>query len=685
MYRNKPTNMEKLLLQYFNLKSFKVGQKEIIGSILRGKDVFAVMPTGSGKSLCYQFPAILQEGLTVVISPLIALMNSQVEYLKKLGIPCGALTSNTNAQDLDEIRVKLKEQTLKILYMAPERLSKISTAKLLKDGNTRLIIVDEAHCVSQWGHDFRPNYLLICNLRKSLNVPLAAFTATADARTKEDIMNHLFSNKIPKTFYFGCDRPNLFLSFELKDSPRNQILNYVFDNKDQNGIIYCSTRAKVESIAQAINDNGFKALAYHAGLEKDIRHNVEKLFRSNDNLIIVATIAFGMGLDKSNVRWVAHADLPQTIEGYYQEIGRAGRDSKPAKTLTLYSYEDIEYRRDQIDEGTDSCDQRKLKHQKLNYIIGLADEVLCRRQNLLNYFGEKIKPCGNCDICRNPKDTFNATKYVRKVLKTIVQTEQKLSLFQIINILFKKPLKDKIIYSDGEKSSVNSLKVLSETQWLSVFRQMMGKDFIRSSSVTSGTITITKKGNEFLNSNEQVDFNIDLFFKKVPKIKIRKLVKEEDQALFLRLKAFRKRLAETNYIPNYFIFNDSTLIEITEKKPKDLDTLIKVHGIGPKKLKQFGEPLLKIINSDIPIHVHPARKLLAGKVFASIYDKLIEAQNKLAQGTDGYEKKITCSPSLVSRISKLNNPTQEHINIVLGKKRATRFGKAFFKILKNHQ
>ena len=685
MYRNIPTNMGKLLLKYFNLKSFRVGQKQIIESILEGKDVFAVMPTGSGKSLCFQYPAIIQDGLTVVISPLIALMNSQVNYLKTLGISCGALTSNTSVQGLDEIRVKIKERTLKLLYMAPERLSKISTQKLLKDGNTQLIIVDEAHCVSQWGHDFRPNYLLIGNLRKSLSVPLASFTATADTRTKEDIINHLYKTKIPETFYFGYDRPNLFLRFALKDSPRDQILNFVDENKEENGIIYCSTRAKTESIAQAINNNGYNALAYHAGLEKNIRDNVENLFRSNDNLIIVATIAFGMGLDKSNVRWVAHADLPQTIEGYYQEIGRAGRDSKPAKTLTLYSYEDIQYRRDQIDEGTDSCGQRKLKHQKLNCIIGLADEVLCRRQNLLNYFGEKIKPCGNCDICRNPKDTFNATKYVRKVLKLIVRTEQKLSSFQVINILFKKPLKDKLNYNGNKKSPLNSLKVLSEAQWLSVFRQMMGKDFIRSSSVASGTINITKKGNEFLNSNQQVDFNLDLFFKEVPKIKVRKLVREEDQALFLRLKVLRKALAEQNHTPNYIIFNDSTLIEITEKKPSDLDALIKVRGIGPKKLERFGESLLRVINSDVPTHVHPARKLLVGKVFASIYDELIKSQNKLARGTDGYEKKITCSPSLISRISKLNNPTQEHINIVLGKKRASRFGKAFFKILKNHQ
>ena len=685
MYRNIPTSMEKLLLKYFNLKSFRVGQKQIIESILEGKDVFAVMPTGSGKSLCFQYPAIIQDGLTVVISPLIALMNSQVNYLKTLGISCGALTSNTSVQGLDEIRVKIKERTLKLLYMAPERLSKISTQKLLKDGNTQLIIVDEAHCVSQWGHDFRPNYLLIGNLRKSLSVPLASFTATADTRTKEDIINHLYKTKIPETFYFGYDRPNLFLRFALKDSPRDQILNFVDENKEENGIIYCSTRAKTESIARAINNNGYNALAYHAGLEKNIRDNVENLFRSNDNLIIVATIAFGMGLDKSNVRWVAHADLPQTIEGYYQEIGRAGRDSKPAKTLTLYSYEDIQYRRDQIDEGTDSCDQRELKHQKLNCIIGLADEVLCRRQNLLNYFGEKIKPCGNCDICRNPKNTFNATKYVRKVLKLIVRTEQKLSSFQVINILFKKPLKDKLNYNGNKKSPLNSLKVLSEAQWLSVFRQMMGKDFIRSSSVASGTINITKKGNEFLNSNQQVDFNLDLFFKEVPKIKVRKLVREEDQALFLRLKVLRKALAEQNHTPNYIIFNDSTLIEITEKKPSDLDALIKVRGIGPKKLERFGESLLRVINSDVPTHVHPARKLLVGKVFASIYDELIKSQNKLARGTDGYEKKITCSPSLISRISKLNNPTQEHINIVLGKKRASRFGKAFFKILKNHQ
>jgi len=659
--------MEKTLFENFNLKCFRTGQKEIIQSIIEGKNVFTVMPTGSGKSLCYQYSAIVKDGLTIVISPLIALMNSQVNYLRKLKISCSALTSSTSISEQTEIADKLQKKTLKLLYIAPERLTKISTLKLLKKSNTKLIVVDEAHCVSQWGHDFRPNYLLIGDLRKSLKSQLVAFTATADEKTKKDIIIYLFNYRKPKTFFFGYDRPNIFLCFELKKSPRNQILQFVKENNNENGIIYCSTRAKTESLAQAINNNRQRALAYHAGLDSNVRNDVENAFSSENNLIIVATIAFGMGLDKENIRWVVHADLPQSIESYYQEIGRAGRDNKPAKTLTLYSYDDIKYRQEQIEEGTGSFKQKELKHQKLNQMIGLADEVSCRRQTLLKYFDNSIEPCGNCDLCINPRNTFNATKHVLTVLELINHSKNKYLLSQII------------------KSLLSYEGIFSEAQWLSIIRQMMGKDLIRISPNTTDGFIITNRGKVFFNSKEKVSFNLDLFFEKFIKKKVHKLVDEEDNALFLRLKSHRRALAEQNQIPSYFIFNDSTLIEMVKVKPKDLDTLIKVSGVGPKKLKKFGISFLKIINFNRILPIHPVRRRLVGKTSAPIFDKLMEAQKKLAYGRDGYSKKVTCSNALVAKISKLINPSQENVNIVLGDRRASRFGKAFFKILKDQQ
>lgn len=675
--------MKKILNSTFGLKSFKRGQKEIIQSVIHGKDVFVVMPTGSGKSLCYQLPAIVREGLTVVISPLIALMMSQVLYLKKLGINCGALTSSSSPGEVTEILDNLSQKTLKILYIAPERLSKASTIKILKAGNVNLIAVDEAHCVSQWGHDFRPNYLLIGNLRKSLNVPLVALTATAGPRTKIEITKLLFGKNKPKSFYFGYDRPNIFMSFRLKSSPRDQILNFVKKNKKTSGIVYCATRAKTETIANALNEIGYSALAYHAGLESSIRRNVETLFSSKNNLIIVATIAFGMGLDKPNIRWIVHADIPQSIENYYQEIGRAGRDGKPAIALTLYSQEDIDFRRQQINEGTMMEVQKDLNHQRLNHIIGLADDIDCRRKNLLRYFGEDIVLCKNCDLCKNPKDTFEASKSIQKILECIILTNEKYSIANIINLLIGQ-LTDKIKKNNDQKNKFfGTGKEFNNLQWLAIIRQMMGRDLIRPSLKGVNSICLTVQGKMFLTNKHPINFNLDSFHKISKKVKIKTLVSDDDQALLSMLKANCRKLAENSNIPSHFIFREATLIEMAIKKPKNIDEFFMIHGVGPKKLEKFSTSFLNIINISPPDPLHPARRKLIGGNSAYIYDQLIEAQSKLAYGKDGHQKKITCSPSIIAKISKLINPTQAVINNILGEKKALRFGKAFLKILKD--
>ena len=670
--------MKNILNSTFGLKSFKPGQKEIIQSVIRGKDVFVVMPTGSGKSLCYQLPALVREGLTVVISPLIALMMSQVLYLKKLGINCGALTSSSSLGEVSEILDNLSQKALKILYIAPERLSKASTIKILKAGNINLIAVDEAHCVSQWGHDFRPNYLLIGNLRKTLNVPLVALTATAGPRTKIEITKLLFGNNKPKSFFFGYDRPNIFMSFQLKSSPRDQVLNFVKKNKQTSGIVYCATRAKTEIIANALNEVGYSALAYHAGLESSIRRNVETLFSSKDNLIIVATIAFGMGLDKPNIRWIVHADLPQSIENYYQEIGRAGRDGKPAIALTLYSQEDIDFRRQQINEGTMIEVQKDLNHQRLNHIIGLSDDIDCRRKNLLGYFGEDIVSCKNCDLCKNPKDTFEASKSIQKILECIILTNEKYSIANIINLLTGQ-LTDKI----KKNKFFGTGKEFNNLQWLAIIRQMMGKDLIRPSLKGGNSITLTVQGKMFLTNKHPINFNLDSFNKISKKLKIKTLISDDDQALLSMLKANCRKLAENSNIPSHFIFREATLIEMAIKKPKNIDEFFMIRGVGPKKLEKFSASFLNIINVLPPDALHPARRKLIGGPSAYIYDQLIEAQSKLAYGKDGYQKKIICSPSIIAKISKLINPTQTIINNILGEKKALRFGKEFLKILKD--
>ncbi|NRB02656.1 MAG: ATP-dependent DNA helicase RecQ, partial [Rhodobacteraceae bacterium] len=390
-----------LLRDVFGFDAFRPGQEEIVDAVAGGQDVLAIMPTGGGKSLCFQLPALLRPGVTVVISPLIALMRDQVRALQEAGVTAGALTSGNTEEETDAVWRQLDDGTLKLLYLAPERLASGSITSLLRRVNASLIAVDEAHCVSQWGHDFRPDYLRIGELRRMLDVPLAAFTATADQETRDEISAKLFDQP-PRTFLRGFDRPNIHLAFAAKDQPRKQILNFVAARPGQSGIVYCGTRAKTENLAQGLRDAGYSACHYHGGMEPDARRHTEARFQQEDGLIVVATVAFGMGIDKPDIRWVAHADLPKSIEAYYQEIGRAGRDGAPADTLTLYGADDIRLRRSQIDEGLAPTERRAADHGRLNALLGLAEALSCRRQTLLGYFGETSTPCGHCDLCQTP-------------------------------------------------------------------------------------------------------------------------------------------------------------------------------------------------------------------------------------------------------------------------------------------
>jgi ATP-dependent DNA helicase RecQ len=397
------TAAQDILRKTFGFSAFRSGQAEIVAAILGGRDVLAVMPTGSGKSLCYQLPALLGGGLTVVVSPLIALMRNQVAQLRGYGVPAAALNSSNDPSENRAVLDDLARGELRLLYIAPERLLKPETLELLKRAKVTMLAVDEAHCISQWGHDFRPEYAALGTAQAALGsalggVQTVAFTATADAATRSDILQKLFG-KPPAVFVHGFDRPNLRLAMQAKAGGRKQILDFVKNHKSQSGIVYCASRRKTEELSEYLRGEGVKALPYHAGMEPTARSRNQDVFLQEDGVVMTATVAFGMGIDKPDVRFILHADMPANIESYYQEIGRAGRDGLPANTLTLYGLGDIRLRRLQIDDGDASDEQKRVERQRLNALVSLCESPRCRRQTLLAYFGETTEPCGHCDFC----------------------------------------------------------------------------------------------------------------------------------------------------------------------------------------------------------------------------------------------------------------------------------------------
>ena len=480
-----------LLQSVFGFDAFRPGQAEIVDAVTAGQNTLAIMPTGGGKSLCFQLPALCREGVTIVISPLIALMRDQVRALRELGVEAGALTSGNTEEETEEVFQALDDGRLKLLYIAPERLASGASLGMLRRINASLIAVDEAHCVSQWGHDFRPDYLRIGELRRALGVPLAAFTATADAETRAEIVTRLFDGEAPETFLRGFDRPNIHLAFQVKDGPRAQILSFAATRRGQSGIVYCATRAKTETLARALSDEGHLAYHYHGGMDPDDRRLVETRFQREDGAIVVATVAFGMGIDKPDIRWVAHADLPKSIEAYYQEIGRAGRDGAPAETLTLYGPDDIRLRRNQIDEGLAPAERRAADHGRLNALLGLAEAQVCRRQTLLGYFDEEAAPCGHCDLCDSPVDTFDGTQEVRMALSAILRTDERFGTGHLIDIVTGNATDKVRARGHDDLPTFGVGKDHPRRQWQAIFRQMMGHDLIRPDPERHGALRMT--------------------------------------------------------------------------------------------------------------------------------------------------------------------------------------------------
>jgi len=670
------------LATVFGFTEFRPGQAEIIDAILAGHDTLAILPTGAGKSLCFQIPALCRSGLTLVISPLIALMRDQVASLTAAGVGAGSLTSGNTEAENGAVFERLNAGDIQLLYMAPERLAGSGTVALLRRLNVTHIAVDEAHCVSQWGHDFRPDYLRIGELRRALGVSLSAFTATADEETRAEIMARLFADAVPKTFLHGFDRPNIRLAFQPKNSPRKQILDFAAARRGQSGIVYCGTRAKTETLARALTDEGHSACSYHGGMEREDRRRVEERFQREDGLIVVATVAFGMGVDKPDIRWVAHADLPKSIENYYQEIGRAGRDGAPADTLTLYGADDIRLRRSQIDEGLAPDDRKFADHGRLNALLGLADALGCRRQLLLGYFAEKSDPCGNCDLCDEPPDLFDATDAARKALSAVLRTGECFGTGHLVDVLIGNAT-DKVTQRGHHNLPTFGVGTeLDKSGWQSVFRQMMGQDFLRPDSTRFGALRMTDRARPVLKGEQKVTFRRDVMKRIARRPAVRMMVSDDDAPLLSALKAQRRALAEAASVPAYVIFTDKTLIEMAETRPQNLDQMIGISGIGASKLEKFGAVFLKVITGAAE-KPHPARQKLAGQNSGHVFDRLQESQVRLVRGEAGTEKPMSCSAQVLAQLAKRNPRDLGEIERILGERHCQRFGAAFLEILRN--
>ena len=590
-----------VLQRIFGYPSFRPPQDEIIETLLAGEDALVLMPTGGGKSLCYQIPALLRPGCAIVVSPLIALMQDQVEALRVLGVRASFLNSTLNAGSIRQIEQALKDGELDLLYVAPERLCQERSLALLQESDIALFAIDEAHCVSQWGHDFRSDYLQLNLLHEQFpTVPRIALTATADERTRQEIMQRL-NLGAARQFIAGFDRPNIRYRIALKQNPRQQLLRFLRDeHPTSSGIIYCLSRKKTEETAIWLQEQGFNALPYHAGLDAETREQNQAHFLREDAVIIVATIAFGMGIDKPDVRFVAHLDMPKTVESYYQETGRAGRDGLPADAWMIYGLQDVIKLRQMMEGSTAGEAHRRAEQHRLNAMLGLCEVTSCRRQALLAYFGENLEqPCGNCDTCLTPVETWDGTEAARLALSAVYRTGQRFGVNHLIDVLTGSE-NQRIFQFDHHLLQVygkgNSLE---KNQWRSVFRQLVARGFLRVDIDRFGGLCLEEKCRPVLRGEMQLDLRRDEK-KKVAKQRTKiPLAEDIDVALWEALRDCRRELAEDRGVPPYVIFHDSTLQEMCVNLPQNLDQFSQLGGVGQRKLERYGPAFLKILQDHV--------------------------------------------------------------------------------------
>ncbi len=588
-----------ILNSIFGYHEFRGPQAAVIDALVAGDDVLVLMPTGGGKSLCYQIPALVREGVAIVISPLIALMQDQVSALRELGVRAGFLNSTLSSQEWWQTESALQRGELDLLYIAPERLIQPRTIELLHSLTISLFAIDEAHCVSQWGHDFRADYLKLDLLHREFpQVPRIALTATADLRTRDEIVARLQLQNAQQ-FISGFDRPNIQYRIAQKNNPKIQLMRFLREEHAGNsGIVYCLSRNKVEQIADWLRSEGFNALPYHAGLAANIRQQHQERFLREDNIIMVATIAFGMGIDKPDVRFVAHLDLPKSIEAYYQETGRAGRDGEPATTLLLYGLEDVVKLRQMMAQSEGNEEFKRNEQQRLNAMLGLCEITSCRRMSLLRYFGDNpTQACGNCDCCLTPPQTWDATEAVQMALSCVYRTGQRFGAGHVIDVL-RGSNNEKILSFDHHKLTTYGIgKQLSADEWKSIFRQLVARGLLDVNSDGFGGLLLNETCRPYLRGDEKINLrrDIKLAVSSPRRANLSQAIEAEDQSLWNALRACRKRLAEEQGVPPYVIFHDATLREMLEFRPLTPEQLRNITGVGESKLKRFGEEFLAVL------------------------------------------------------------------------------------------
>jgi ATP-dependent DNA helicase RecQ len=588
----------RILQDVFGYADFRGPQLAAIEAARSGRDSLVLMPTGGGKSLCYQIPALLGDGVGLVVSPLIALMQDQVAALREVGVAAEFLNSSLSHEEQRAVIQDLRAGKLKLLYVAPERLLQPYTRELLRELPVSIIAIDEAHCVSQWGHDFRHDYLQLHELAELFpGVPRMALTATATALTRAEIVERLKLDDA-EVFVSGFDRPNIRYHVASKTDARRQLLKFVAEHRDEAGIVYCLSRKKTESTAEWLTTQGFTALPYHAGLSAETRAQHQQRFLQEDAVIVVATIAFGMGIDKPDVRFVAHVDLPKSLESYYQETGRAGRDGEPAEAWMIYGLQDVVRLRQMIDESPAGEERKRHDVQKLDALLGWCEVTSCRRKPLLAYFGDDSNAnCGNCDNCLDPPVTWDGSEAARKLLSAVYRTGQVFGAAHIVDVLLGNET-DKVIQHGHARLSVFGIGAdLAAQTWRSIVRQLMVQGHLKADARGFGGLMLTQLSRPLLRGEVGVQFRED---RKAPALtkKPRRAVgaiSAEDAELWEALRECRKRLASEHNVPPYVIFHDATLMQMMEFRPNSANALLGLNGVGQAKLDRYGEDFLAVI------------------------------------------------------------------------------------------
>ena len=588
---------EQTLHDVFGYSSFRPYQKEIIETLIRGEDAFVLMPTGGGKSLGYQIPALHRAGVGIVVSPLISLMKDQVDALRANGVRAAFYNSSLESTEARRVLAELHNGGLDLLYVAPERLMNQAFLERLREIPIALFAIDEAHCVSQWGHDFRPEYLKLGSLRTLFpDIPRIALTATADPQTRDDILYRLDLEQA-RCYAAGFDRPNIRYTVMEKRKPFDQLMAFLKVHPDEAGIVYALSRKRVEMLAERLQSSGIAASPYHAGLSAAERKRTQDAFLNDDVRVVTATVAFGMGIDKPNVRFVVHYDLPKNIESYYQETGRSGRDGLPAEALLLFGYGDVAIARGLIETGT-SAEQNRIELHKLNAMIGFAEALTCRRRVLLGYFGERLeKDCGNCDICLNPPERYDATEDVRKALSCVYRVGQRFGMGYVIDVL-RGSNKQRIRDLGHDKLSTYGIgEELSQDAWGSIIRQLVHLNYLKQDMANYSVLKLTEAARPLLRGEQTLVLAR-------PRVKTRPEKKpagkrieglDYDEDLFQALRVLRKRLADEAKVPPYVIFGDAALVEMAAYRPKDEEALLAINGVGAVKLERYGADFLKVI------------------------------------------------------------------------------------------